>query len=268
MRKVIYSSLALFSALLMTAANVSATSYGDNITIYDGTEDASHTGTGTGREDNETEPGMVNNQLWDLEGFFQNGNTLSMVGGYNFATGKGGYNSGDIFIDTNASYGKDDTFTSNTSGNQEIQNNFGYEYVLDLNFTDNTYNVYALNGYSYTVTAWFPANENDTPGSNPWRYSKEGSLISQNNSFSFTNQADITDTTLSVNDTHYAVTGLDLSFMPAGIDFVAHFTMGCGNDNLMGSGTTAPVPEPATMMLFGTGITGLAALQRRKFRKK
>jgi hypothetical protein len=40
--------------------------------------------------------------------------------------------------------------------------------------------------------------------------------------------------------------------------------MGCGNDNLMGRGTTAPVPEPATMLLFGSGIFGLAALRRRK----
>jgi len=62
---------------------------------------------------------------------------------------------------------------------------------------------------------------------------------------------------------HYAA-GVDLSFLDPAQQFVAHYTMGCGNDNLMGRGTTAPVPEPATMLLFGSGIFGMAALRRRK----
>src|SRR4051812_31922172 len=57
-------------------------------------------------EDNETEPGTIQSQVWDLEAFYQTGNSLSMVGGFDFKNGvaHGGntYLSGDIFFDINA----------------------------------------------------------------------------------------------------------------------------------------------------------------------
>lgn len=46
-------------------------------------------------------------------------------------------------------------------------------------------------------------------------------------------------------------------------EFGFHWTMTCGNDVIEG-GAPAPVPEPATALLFGAGLAGLAGVVRRK----
>lgn len=70
----------------------------------------------------------------------------------------------------------------------------------------------------------------------------------------------------STLDSYWRIVSFDITSIGdfAGLD--AHWTMSCGNDFIDGH-ANAPVPEPATMLLFGTGITGLAAWQRRRFRK-
>ncbi len=61
----------------------------------------------------------------------------------------------------------------------------------------------------------------------------------------------------------FDITTLGLSLVD-GLSVDAHWTMSCGNDTVNGNFDVAPVPEPATMLLFGTGLVGLAGRLRRK----
>ncbi len=236
--------VSLASAMSFTGAGAAA-----NITISDESESSSvvgnastvgYTGIGQAGEDQETEPGTARSQAWDLEGFFLEGSELGLVGGYDFADGYGSTSSGDIFLSTDGCVG----------------GNYGYEYVLDLDFSNSTYQVVRLDG---VVELDLPTN---VDSSSPYKYKSGGTLMTGwGGTFSFL-EGVATD---FEGGFHYAITGFDLSFLGGNQSFISHFTMSCGNDNLMGAGTT-PVPEPGTMLLFGAGIVGLAG--RRFSRKK
>jgi len=50
-----------------------------------------------------------------------------------------------------------------------------------------------------------------------------------------------------------------------GIPFTLHWTMTCGNDELnLRCEPPPPVPEPTTLLMFGTGIAVIAAMRRQK----
>ncbi|MBE9486655.1 MAG: PEP-CTERM sorting domain-containing protein [Chloroflexi bacterium] len=268
--------LRLLIALLMCAClsvPVLALELGSDITIYD-KNSTTETGWYSAQEDDEVEPGMAASQAWDLEGFFLDQNSLSMVGGFNFQAGVGGYTSGDIFISVEDEpvYGDihlagNDVVWSNDNGNAVVSNTYGYGYVLDLDFEKNTYTVYGIDEKTTLLKAFYQLNE----GSSPWRYdatiNDETPYTSGDFSF-FTSPlvSDLSDAATGFNGgSRYALTGFDLSFLGHGTEFYAHFTMGCGNDNLMGQGTV--VPEPSTFLLFGAG-GGLLWLARRKTARK
>lgn len=252
--------MALTSAgVTVTAGSADAHSYGNNITIYDG--------KGVNYEDNEAEPGMIQNQSWDLEGVFQKGSVLTMIGGYNFKAGNLGFTSGDLFISTTGNYG---TPIGNFGSNATVKNSFGYEYVLDINWSTLAFTVYKLGDNAYTQTAYYSQNQTDGATSNPWQYARGGEEVGSGIGQDLGKVTDSGFLGWLGDNNHYAVSfDLNAVFDDANLhggNFYSHFTMGCGNDNLIGQGAI-PAPEPSTLLLLGAGLLGLGFARSRSVKK-
>ena len=252
---------------------------GPNITRSDG--NFAGTGWYSNREDNETEtnPDTIVGQQWDLEGMYLNGSILSLVGGYDFKNGAvaGGHNygSGDIFGDVNgdAVYGPAAAGSGATSfGTPQpllSTNLMGYDYALQLNFAAMTYNVFSLVQGTAVVS-----RVSDVASSNPFRYVSGGTAVGgyQNVAFQYfgplsaTNVGDATLLGYSGNNSHYAIQ-VDTSFLSSGATPTFHFTLECGNDNLLGQVTGSPVPDHAgstLLLLAGSVILASTGAARRR----
>ncbi|MCC6694571.1 MAG: PEP-CTERM sorting domain-containing protein [Candidatus Hydrogenedentes bacterium] len=284
-------------ALSMWSVSALAVSLGTDITYFDnrvdsnadpvlndwwngGTPDPRVNGGLSVGEDQEVEPSAAPGQSFDLEGvYLTDAGILSLVGGYDFANGVGGYLSGDIFIDI------DPTFApTNTPGSVEPPNptGAGYEYVIDITPAAGsgllaTYNVYAISGLtvgSGLLGATSLAAEPVLQESNPWRlddtYIPNLQLVASG-ALTLTGYA--SDAALAaaydnyatdyvpVGDQHYVLSGFDLSSF-LNLDTTTlyiHNTMQCGNDVLTGF---VPVPEPSTYALLGLGLAAAAAKRR------
>lgn len=204
-------------------------------------------------DDNEVEFGMQAHQKWDLEGFFLDGNELAMVGGFNFADGYGGMEGGDLFIDVDGDADGED----------------GWDYAIVMDFDNETYTVFKLDENSVLSRV----HDYNSPGSDPFQYVSGGEVVAGQENVAFNYSKVEGENQFGVkgdryNDTHYVVSGIDLGFLGT-TDFTAHYTMECGNDNLMGKGSIS-VPEPATLSLFSMGsicMLGFWFFQNRKRKK-
>lgn len=112
----------------------------------------------------------------------------------------------------------------------------------------------------------------NSPESSPWRYdvasTGDTKLVEDATitTYGYTGDTAVPDLGFTGTQRYAAEVDLGWLYVESGYNgyFLSKFTMECGNDNLIGQGT---VPEPATMLLLGSGLIGMAAFGRRKFRK-
>lgn len=256
-------------------ANPTAASIGSSITISDG--NYSQSGWYGNHEDNETEtnPDTVRDQVWDLEGMYMNGSALTLVGGFDFRDGTRygsyTYKGGDIFIDTtgDAKYTYADNGNAGLGGT--VSNSFGYDYVIHFNSGLTSYSVFQI-GSTATVSRGL-----DIQASDPWRYVSGGTAVTGYQNVAIGGYGTLDASAYSVmttygstgpgllgtgtNNTHYYVS-VDTSFLPSRTDSTFHYTIECGNDNLMGRTTTVPDGGSALALLAG-GLGTLVAFRRR-----
>jgi hypothetical protein len=289
-----FSIVVAVSAFAMLLAASGAWATMENITIDDTMDNATWDGYVTGGEDQEVEIGMQTGQAWDLEAFFMDGNSLSMVGGWDFKNGLhdsngwdaysgGWWDSGDVFIATGGTdplYGA--TAPSIGEGVTETNESFGYEFALVMNWANATeiddywsvdYDVISLTeGATLAVTQTVYDGHNEwNEGSNPYRWLSGGTEIEDAAGTATYRALGDDDYEGLTGGPHYSVTFdlSDASWLGTRTGLWTHFTQECGNDNVIGNKDDyTPVPEPFSMVMLGClGAGMLGARKARQWRK-
>ncbi len=238
--------------------------------------------TGVGLEDNETEPGTIHSQVWDMEAFviansttFHGGagaTSLFLVGGYDINNGvtSGGYNykSGDLFIKLGSPAGFLPTNTSIGYANVSNGTYYAYDYAIDLSAIGmgiglGSTTVYDLKASSLMTTVIY-----DQLRSNPWKY-LNGSPVdgSATTGIRYTEGYANNAPALASLGLGGLLGGLhnileiDMAFLAGTTGPVYfHYTMECGNDMIKGSyggGFDAP-DASASIILIGLGLVTVA----------
>jgi hypothetical protein len=258
-------------AILAVVAMITTSAKAIDITIGD-TYGGTYFGTGGNVDDQETEPGTVGSQVWDLEAFTLTGSTLNLIGGFDFKDGVPGYPAfvrGDIFINTTG-LGPVNPIPTDNVGLVKNGPSYNYEYAIRYTFNadgSKTFKVYALTADTMLETAAY-----DFLKSNPYKYSSGGTVAYEG---TFTYASGLNDAAVAaygapvIGGSHNVVS-IDLApWLSASQDVLFHTTMGCGNDNLMGriSGGFQPVPDGGmTLALLGLGM-GVIGMFGRRFMK-
>jgi len=106
-----------------------------------------------------------------------------------------------------------------------------------------------------------------------WKSSYYDGHESEADPWAIISGVDVGDATFAYGDAsndHYVY---EFSFLLAdlGIEYMDavnfHWTMECGNNYLNLPATVNHAPEPASMLLLGTGLLGIASISRKKFKK-
>jgi PEP-CTERM motif len=237
-------------AMLVLVAGVSVFATPVNITVvgYDTTSTWPgkyvnlHTNVPPG--DNETMPGTLQGNSWDMEAVLLSADSLSLVGSWNWAKGYDGDKTGDLFIATNGSA--------------------SYNYALVFDYKSDTYTAYQLNAntqYTHTDNIHISdplgivTSTATDIGSYGFQYTTG---LSDDAALGYTSwEAPVTHNEIAVDLGNFLV-------LQTGEEIATHITMSCGNDELNGFGK---VPEPGSLSMILVGLLSLAGLAVSKKRK-